>query len=348
MAAMPYVSRMRARTPAAVVGLVLAGAVIASSTPTTSEAADHSVSDGNLCRRSVIDVPSCGVLWGMFMPPAPVPGKSHWSAGYPAIEKSLGRRLDLVKKYEGWGSGERFPSARDRRLTTHGRTLYLSWDPVNYVNGRSVSYASIARGHWDRSVIRPEARRIKQFHRRLFIDFGHEFDTPANVAQHGPARAFAAAYRHIEDVMRAAGVRNVIWSWASTGYLGHEGEIRAGYPGARYVDWIGYDPYNFAECTGSPWRSPYGIAHTFYRWTQHQPSMRNKPLVLSEYGSAAGPNVKRWYAGIPSALRRLPRIRALIQFSGPTDPPCAVQLSASPQAMAGFTKAAHARSVIGR
>ena len=196
-------------------------------------------------------------------------------------------------------------------------------------------------------MIRPEARHLKHFHQKVFLDFGHEFDASGH-DQLGTPAEFAAAYRHIEDVMRQAGVHNVIWSWVSTGSIGNTQAIRAGFPGASYVDWVGYDPYNFAYCTHRDWHSTYATFHPFYRWVSHQPGMRHKPMLASEYGSAPGAKVAKWYRGIPSMLRRMPRLRALIQFSGPTTTPCPVQLSASHAAMAGFVHAARSPRVLGR
>jgi hypothetical protein len=339
--------RPRFRALAAIVCIALMPSVALAAGSTTQRAVSgHAIETGNRCHRNAIDVPSCGVLWGLFKPPVPVPGQSRWSAHYPAAERVMGRRLDLAKQYVDWAPGDSFPTSQDRRLAHHHRTLYYSWDPVNYGTGQSVSYASIINGDWDRSVIRPEARHLKRFHHRVFLDFGHEFDLPAD-AKFGTPAQFAAAYRHIENVFRHMGVHNVIWSWVSTGYLGFKRTIRAGYPGTRYVDWIGYDPYNFAYCTGNEWQSTYRTFHPFYRWTSHQAGMRHKPLLASEYASAAGSRVARWYASIPSTLQRLPRLRALIQFSGTTVPPCSVQLSASRAALRGFAKAARSPRVIG-
>jgi beta-mannanase len=147
--------------------------------------------------------------------------------------------------------------------------------------------------------------------------------------------------------MTRAGVHNVIWSWVSTGYLGNAAAIKAGWPGSKYVDWIGYDPYNLDGCLGRPWRTPMQIFAPFYRWTSHQQGMRHKPLLLSEYGSVLNKGVYGWYASIPSALAQLPRLKALIQFSAPTASGCDTTLSHSSAAVAGFAKAGNSPAVTG-
>jgi hypothetical protein len=258
----------------------------------------------------------------------------------------MGRRFDLVKNYVPWVAYATFPPLSDNHLAKR-RRLYFSWDPVNYKTKAKISYAAIASGYWDRSVILPEARRLKHFHHRIFIDFSHEFDAKWQ-APNGTPTQFRAAYRHIEDVMTQAGVHNVIWSWVTTGYTGNAAKILAGWPGRKYVDWIGYDPYNLAGCLGRPWRSSYYTFHQFYRWVNHRPEMRGKPLMVAEYGSVHGPQVRNWYASIPNDLRRMPRIKAMMQFSAPTLSGCDVSVPDSAAALAGFTHAAVAPRVLGR
>lgn len=327
-------------------------AAATSAAPTSAVAAAAAsprttVHGGNHCHRSKIDVPSCGVLWGMFRPKTPTHDRSQWSHHYHAVEKRIGRRFDLVKNYVPWVAHATFPPASDNHLARKGRTLYFSWDPVNYKTKAKISYAAIASGYWDQSVILPEARRLKHFHHHIFIDFSHEFDAKWQAANGTPAQ-FVAAYRHIENVMTQAGVHNVIWSWVTTGYLGNVAKIKAGYPGGKYVDWIGYDPYNLAGCLGRPWRSSYYTLHQFYRWVNHQHQMRNKPLLVAEYGSVHGPQVRKWYASIPRDLRRMPRIKGMMQFSAPTLSGCDVSVPDSAAAMAGFKHASQSKRVTGR
>jgi glycosyl hydrolase family 26 len=292
----------------------------------------------NKCAKSAIDVPSCGVLWGLFLP----------SQHYPTFEKSIGRRFDIIKNYTDWRPGTTFPNRVDARLANHGhRILDVSWNAVNYVTRDKVSYQSIAAGDWDKSVILPEARRLKHFHHKIFVDFQHEFDSAAEAGRGTPAQ-YVAAYRHIENVMTAAGVHNVIWTWVPTNFLPNHRTIKASYPGPHYVDWLGFDAYNWAQCHSGHWLSPYQEFHPFYRWLRHQPGMRRKPIMVGEYGSAPGAKIGAWYADVPSALRRMPDIKAVLQWDSRGSPTlCDFRLSDSPAAMAGFKVASLAPYVVG-
>jgi hypothetical protein len=299
----------------------------------------------NRCKRSKMDVPACGVLWGMYTPP--VPGPSHEIQPFGSLEKQVGRRFDIVKNYVGWGSGAPFPTDAERALAGNGkRILEFSWTAASFSSRAKVSYQSIAAGDWDKSVILPEARHLKHFHHKVIIDFNHEFDS-RNQAGKGTPAQYVAAYRHIHQVMRRAGVRNVIWAWVSTGDLGHAQEIEASYPGPSYVNWVGFDPYNFAQCHSDPWRTPYQLIHPFYRWLRSHRGTRNKPIMLGEYGSAPGPLVEAWYAGMARALKRMPRIKAVMEWNSSTSSVCDFRLTDSAAAMAGFRVASNAPYIIG-
>src|SRR6202012_2042992 len=51
-----------------------------------------STGTANVCRKNAIDVPRCGVLWGLFDPAETV-------TSYRAVETTIGRPLDLLKTY---------------------------------------------------------------------------------------------------------------------------------------------------------------------------------------------------------------------------------------------------------
>jgi hypothetical protein len=329
--------------------LILAGSTTgALSTASAERAPDgaHHITH-NTCKRSKIDVPACGVLWGLYQPAGPSSTSPQWVQHYADVEQAIGRRFDIVKEYEDWRAGATFPNSQQASLATGGRVLEFSWNAANYKTRTKVSYESIADGQWDNSVILPEATRLKNFHHKVFIDFDHEFDNSAQSGK-GTSAQYVAAYRHIHQVLRQAGVKNVIWTWLSTGFPGHAQQITDSYPGRGYVDWVGYDPYNFAGCHSEGWRSPYQTFVPFYRWLRAQPNMRNKPIMLGEYASAPGASVGSWYAHVARALRYLPKIKAVIQWSSSvSSPPCDFRLTDSAAALAGFAKSANAPYITG-
>jgi hypothetical protein len=350
---MPLASRSRRWRSVIASGLALvaalsvaAGLAVPSAGAPTTGHGKATAAIVNHCHRSKIDVPSCGVLWGLYTPP--VASKGHYGPHYGPFERAIGRRFDIVKDYVDWKPGDTFPNDAYSKLAAGGqRILYVSWNAINYRTHSTVSYKSIADGKWDKSVILPEAQRLEDYHAKIFIDFNHEFDAATQSGKGGP-KEYVKAYRHIYEVLRHAGVKNVIWAWVSTGTIGNIPYIKASWPGAKYVDWIGYDPYNFASCIGHDWHTPYQAFEPFYHWLSTQPAMKHKPILLGEYGSAKGPRVKQWYASIAHTLERLPRIKALFQWSAPTIESCDVSLADSSAAMAGFKKSSNSPLVTGR
>jgi beta-mannanase len=90
------------------------------------------------------------------------------------------------------------------------------------------------------------------------------------------------------------------------------------YPGNAYVDWIGYDPYNYFDCHQAGWQSFAQTVEPFYRWLATQP-FGAKPVMLSEFGSVSDPHSPgreaAWYRSIVPVIRNMPRLKALIQWN---------------------------------
>jgi beta-mannanase len=150
----------------------------------------------------------------------------------------------------------------------------------------------------------------------VFLSFSAEPD--GDVPQQGTPAQFVAAWRHIHGVFAKMGVHNVLWVWTTEGYLPHEQTIAAMYPGNAYVDWIGYDPYNYYNCHQANWQSFAQTVQPFYQWLTTQP-FGAKPVMLAEYGSAADPRQPNreaaWYRNIVPVIRNMPRLKALIQWN---------------------------------
>nr|WP_269330084.1 glycosyl hydrolase [Kineosporia babensis] len=159
----------------------------------------------------------------------------------------------------------------------------------------------------------------------------------------GTSAEYVAAYRHIYDVLKKQGVTNAVWVWNPTGYLGNEEKIAGMYPGDAYVDWIGYDPYNFHLCHGSPWRDTKTVLTTFYSWLEKK-GLGDKPFMLAEFGSSFDPKnpaaMGDWYADMVPAMKALPNIKAAVHFnSGNGKQYCDYRITTNKQSMEGFAEA---------
>lgn len=316
--------KARASGRAITQGILLVAALILGTLPTGADATDiggpvtFTEPPALRCDLSEKLVPSCGILWGLYSTHAA--GK-RWPKTYTDIEKAIGRRFDIVKRYHdfsGEGPNGLFPNYREQKIGADGgRILFFGWTTQLYGTGGRVDWAPIAAGQYDESVIGPVAREIKAWGKPIFIDFDHEADGRKRMGQ-GTAADYVSAYRHIRHVFDRVGVTNAVWVWVSTGWKGNADRIKAMYPGDDYVDWVGWDPYNYYRCMDIDWRTPAVTIGRWYHWLEHN-GFGTKPYMLAEYGSLADPNrpgsKAEWYRNLPGGLRDYPRIKAVVQFN---------------------------------
>ena len=305
--------------------------------PTTPGPTTPGTRDG--CGVSRILVPACGAWWGMFVPAA------SDGSGLPAAvntqDASLGRPLDLILSYHDMSATPdgTFPNSAEEQLSKH-HLMVFSWAPRIWSTSQQYSWETIASGALDESAIIPEAIRLRDFGTTVFLSFAPEADSTGGTSQGSPSQ-FVAAWRHVHDVFASLKVRNVVWVWTTTGYLPHASTIAAMYPGNSYVDWIGYDPYNYFSCRNSSWQSFSQTIGPFYRWLSSR--HYGKPIMLTEYGTSADPAnpdlEASWYQGIGPTIKKYSGIKALDLWNSATTQ-CNFTLSnQSPQGQAAYRQA---------
>jgi hypothetical protein len=285
-------------------------------------------------------VPREGAWWGSY--PGQAPGDVE------AREAVYGRRVDVLHRYHDWD--DVWPTPEEQAYAAGGRILFEGWE--NRVFGGTTScWADVAAGAFD-AAIDAQARRLADFGERLFVGFMHEPEDNAGPCQPGAvddAKAdmgsvedFRAAFRHVVERVRPV-APNVVWVFS---VMGHDPAASwAFYPGDDVVDWVAWDPYNWANCAGrtrGSWRGFAQVAHGMYA---HLDAVGNtKPRMLGEYGSHDDPAMgdkAQWLRDVPAALRTtLPKVRAVVYFDRLATPvpgdPCAWLADSSPDARAGF------------
>lgn len=318
-----------------------------SSTPSPASRSTRSKQPGKVpfdtrCSVSATLVPECGVYWGIYSRRY---GDQDTYVSATTWERTLGRRFDIVLKYFDFsgrlGPGQ-FP---DRPMGALGdsRILLFDWESKIYSTGRMLRWADIAAGKYDESVVVPQARRIKAYSRTVMLGLDHEMDLTH--ADHGTAAEYRAMYRHVREVFEKQGVRNVVWTWVTSGYLGegNDERILSMYPGSDLVDWIGYDPYNFHTCHDTGWKTFETTVDRFYDWSASH-GLGNKPLLIQEYGTrfdTSDPEASRqWYEDIPGVLAERPRIKAIVRWDSDTS--CTLRIDNGPGMVEAFAAASRA------
>lgn len=291
-------------------------------------------------------VPSCGAWWGMYSPTSAAKSWNHGGA-VADIEKQVGRKFDLVHRYHDFsnsGNNGAFPDEFEQAQMREGRLMFFAWESRIFSSGTTLRWADIYGGKYN-STIDAVAGRIKATGTPVFMGFDHE---PEDEPAKGSDAEFVRAWRHVYDRFQKAGADNAVWVWTMMGWSGHYSRYAALYPGDSYVDWVGYDPYNFFACNGSKgWKSPSTTVGGFYKWLDDNRIGVGKPRLLAEFGTnfdTANASAKqRWLAEFPAAVKAHPKIKAVIYFNsaGSTSKSanCDMTMNHNASAVAGFTKA---------
>jgi hypothetical protein len=168
-----------------------------------------------------------------------------------------------------------------RRITADGRLPTFTWEPFDHLDPMANVYPlqAIAAGQFD-EYLRSEGERFASVDGPLVVRLAHEMNGdwyPWGVGVPGNTAAdFVAAYRHVHDVVTAAGATNVVWMWAPN-LIDADPSIALAplYPGDDVVDWVGLSGYYTTE------------AHTFQdrfapTLVQLDAVAPTKPILLAE------------------------------------------------------------------
>jgi hypothetical protein len=208
-------------------------------------------------------------------------------------EHETGHRLPAVRVFRRWD--ERLLDGNQAWARGTGHTVFLSIKS-RYKNGSLIGWRDVAAARPGSQLYADmlrQAAEIRRFGAQVYLVFNHEPDAKTSRPMGAPAD-FAAAWRHLVDVYRAAGVRNVRYVWTLTGesYAVNAGGGRtradAYYPGDAYVDDIGADTYNWNTChsRAGSWQSPAALLDPQRRFGLRHPG---KGLMLLEWGSVEDP-----------------------------------------------------------
>ncbi len=238
------------------------------------------------------------------------------------------KEIAIEMFFMGWP--EAFPITKCTQISNNGSIPHITWMPQ--VSGSPFPLDGIINGTYD-YYITTFANAAKAFGKPLFIRLGHEFNGDwytyggANngggtlngfgdpTKADGPER-FIAAYKHVHDLFAAQNVTNVVWIWClnnSSSPTASWNVPEAYYPGDNYVDWIGFDGYNFGTSqTWSGWVSFFNIYYPLY----NKFVTYNKPMMIGEFASVEnGGNKASWiHDAYLYTHYSFPKIKAITWF----------------------------------
>jgi len=262
-----------------------------------------------------------------------------------ALFEQIGKGVAISAVYLNWNS-----SVNSGLLTANsyvGRITLVTWEFMPGASTRVSGYEgrvleAILDGNYD-DYIDSWANGLRDFGKPVLLRFGHEMNGDwypwsgiangggntdgygdPNLAD-GPER-FVDTYRYIHDRFRENGAENVLWVWclnapfdAMTHALGDWNHAAAYYPGDDYVDWLGFDGYNwgasaFGQQFDATWTSFDEIFASSY--AELQAINPEKPILIGEFSSTEeGGDKAAWITDAFHSIRtKYPQIRALIWF----------------------------------
>jgi hypothetical protein len=230
------------------------------------------------------------------------------------------------------------------------RVAFLSWKVAQGTG----AWGDIAAGNHD-LVISAVAETIAGSGQSVFLTVHHE---PENDPGEGTAEDYVAMWRHVHDLVESTldatgGGGDVVWVM---NYQGHSTEpdrdlVASFYPGEAYVDWIAYNPYNWAGChDGATWRSFADVVEPLYEILTTDPLFLDargapKPLMIGETGTNEGGGPRRkaqWLTEMADTLRdgEYPQLKAVVYFNHAQPVFCDRLWDSSPAAADAFAEMA--------
>jgi glycosyl hydrolase family 26 len=258
------------------------------------------------------------------------------AARITGFESLVGKPIAWAYFSNNWFGGIQFPQANVDQVRAAGRIPFIrlmAWSRFRD-RGADTTYTldRIIAGQFDAQLAAwGQAAGTQPF--PMLVEFGTEVNGqwfPWNgkwagggattgygdpSLPDGPER-FRDAYRHVHDVITAAGADNLTWFW----HVVPDGQPAAAwnsianyYPGDAYVDWSGvsvYGPIGYGE----KWR-PFsrGMDRAYAALTAVAPS---KPIAVLEYSAIQDRRKAGWLRAAINAVAsgRWPQVKALSVF----------------------------------
>src|SRR4051794_37470473 len=232
--------------------------------------------------------------------------------------------------FDSWGTGNAFNAADAKSLWSQGVVLHYTWEPWNTALGVSdpnqIHLQDIINGRWD-TYIKARGAEFAAAGVPIMVRWGHEFNGnwyPWGIVNNNSNPAlYVSAYRHVHDLVVAAGATNVQWIWCfgngSTPDASYNDPAQS-YPGDAYVDWVGIDGYNWGlgpswDPAGNYWTSFDSLyANAYSRAHSIAPK---RPVMIGEIASSEdGGNKAQWINDMSATLQsgRYPDLKLISYF----------------------------------
>jgi beta-mannanase len=214
-------------------------------------------------------------------------------------ESAIGARAAIVGTFADWQHTPDFPRGLAGEISERGAVPLISWEPWDSERGGAdqPEYAlrGVAAGNHD-ALIDRWAAEVARYERPVMLRFAPEMNgdwLPWSTGVNGNRPGdYVAAWRHVRSRFRRAGAGNAIWVWNPIAAYEGSTPLRTLFPGAREVDWVAVDGYNWGAARAWGWQTQADIfGPTLRAFRALAPS---RPVMIAEIGCAPDERKANW------------------------------------------------------
>jgi glycosyl hydrolase family 26 len=238
----------------------------------------------------------------------------------PALQKVAGKNVKTVSTYLTVGH------ALDPKLVKlankNGVKLLISWLPdAGQDTAKAPGYrlSAIAAGKFD-ADLKALGKQIKALPHGAIVRPMPDANTPwyawSGTVNGNRPGDYARAWKHVRKVLiKAAGAKKVrlLWSvYARSVPDAKNNALSVYFPGAKQVDLVGADAYNFGNAQGLTWTAPADLFVPAYGTIQ---KLAKKPFWISETGSTArGGDEGAWIGALGQLGKTMPKLSGVVWY----------------------------------
>ena len=230
-----------------------------------------------------------------------------------------GEAPSVILSYKDFNQGP--PIAELDAVRTRGAMTLVTWEPWAWGGGpEQPAYAlkRISAGNFD-AYLREWGTALASWGHPVMLRFGHEMNGNwypwAEGINGNEPGDFAAAWRHVHDVVAATGATNISWVWnPNVPYWGST-PLDGLYPGPAYVDAVALDGYNWG--TSAAWSSWVPPSELFGDGLAEMRRLApGKEVLVAETASAEqGGSKADWNTALISYLAAQADVTAVVWFN---------------------------------
>jgi len=221
--------------------------------------------------------------------------------------QQAGKKPAQIMWYQDWAQA--FPKEDAQKVIDYGAVPHIVWEPWYWSDNNKIKLKDITGGKWD-SYISAWAKGVKEFAQPIFLRPAHEFNMegyPWGIVNNDKnPDLYIKAFRHIVDIFKREGAKNAKFVWSPMNYsFPNEpwNNWEKAYPGSDYVDWIGFDGYNWG--TTQSWSDWQAFKYLFRDQVRRARKLwPGKPIMIAEFAAAEqGGDKAAWIREIPDYLK---------------------------------------------